>query len=745
MFKKPFFLTLVCFAVLGCLLSASALVCDPGTLELWINASRTSGTGLTPANAAPNFGTLLGGALTSDQPIIIYFMGDAVHNLPTTFYSPSYSFSLRCGVSFVGLEAENTINANYGLLLEAGYGAIHIANLTFQACHSSSPGGAIRYIGEPKDDLTLEGVAFQGCISDQEGGAIFLRTTYAITVQLIETRFYNCSATYGGGAHLSVPAGSINLYIVQLVGCSATAPASQGGGLFLLNDAGIQIEVTDLIATYNHAFNGAALFLTGNASMTVQTSEFSCNYAGNKGAAIYTEQGDTVLDIAWIYANINEEGAGEDLFSEVGSFIVNLNLNTTVACGVEGCCPLSPYTTTLTTPATTITVTEPTITTTIQLTTPSQPTTTTTTTTTTSTPTSTIASTSVSTTATFSTTTTLTTTSTTTQGTIIEEVCSEVNCSVLVFPDLVPSPSNTTLIVGNNTLTVDTSSNSTHFVYNFSWGSIYETDPELPHQVKGIDLSLLKWVRYTFSNDSHVFVSFQAMAAYGEWATHPIYVYFEATFSRIATDNATHSLKTSLIIEGDWQFDKPTNKLHVEMVLSGEFVKDQCGRSSRIRNSTAESVLYELYAPNNTITFMELLKYCSIDGVKMPQSVDLATPRLLDHSIIVDVVFPSFKMRLDYDPNLAVLLRGGSNNPCGGSLFEWILPVSFLIAAGIVIVAVIILGTTPWLAPYFLGREGARVHKLRTYVSTNQREIASDAGPESPRSFKPPSGNQGDW
>ena len=322
----------------------------------------------------------------------------------------------------------------------------------------------------------------------------------------------------------------------------------------------------------------------------------------------------------------------------------------------------------------------------------------------------------------------------------LEEFCSDVNCSVLVFPDLIPSTSNTTFIVGNNTLTVDTSSNSSRFIYNFSWGSIYEADPALPDPVKGIDLTLLKWARYTFANDSHVFVSFQAIAAYGEWATHPIDIFFEASFSRIATDNATHSLKTSLVIEGDWQFDKPTNKLHVEMVLSGEFVKDQCGRSSRIRNSTAESVLYELYAPNNTITFLELLKYCSIDGVQMPQSVNLATPRLLGQTVLVDVVFPSFKMRLDYDPNMAVLLSAGRNDSCNSSLMVWILPASFLIGAGLVILSVMILGSTPWLAPYILGIEGRRVHKLRSIVNENIEEINN--GDERPLPDRPSSLDQ---
>src|SRR3989338_9544932 len=181
-------------------------------------------------------------------------MGSEVHELPSTSYSPNWGFTQRCGVSFIGLEANSTINANFGLLLQAGYGPILVSNLTFQACLSNSPGGAIRYINETQDNVILEGVTFQGCTSDQEGGAIFLNTSYFIEVHLRSINFYNCSANDGGGAYLSVPQGIINLDIIQVVGCSATAPASRGGGFYLFHDDGAENQVNQPTATDNHAF-----------------------------------------------------------------------------------------------------------------------------------------------------------------------------------------------------------------------------------------------------------------------------------------------------------------------------------------------------------------------------------------------------------------------------------------------------------------------------------------------------------
>ena len=725
---KACFFILTFFAGFGCFLSASSQ-CAPDIQELWINAEGPGGDGLTPEKAAVDFAALLAGEFfQGEQPIFVYFMGSQVHDLPTDLYYPTYPIAGRCGVSFIGLETNTTINANYGLLLQAGYGPILIANLTFQECNSLDRGGAVRYLNDTQDGFILDGVTFQGCTSEEEGGAIFISTPNTINIRLRSTNFYNCSATEGGGGFFKVPNGSISLDFVQVVGCNAT---SRGGGLFISQAEKLSIEVPHIIATRNYAVDGAALFVTGDNSLVIEKGFFSCNIAENTGAAIYTTQSMTTIEDAWIYANINQLTDGEDLFSEAGSFTAN-NVNTTVACGIEGCCPFLPTTTT-TTPITT--TTEPITTTTITQTTTTNPSSSTSTstpitfsTTSPSTTPSSSSSTSTTTTPTRTPPTTTTTTTTTTDGSISEDVCSGGNCTVLTFPEVGSSPSsNTTLTVGDSSLTVDSSSNSSQFAYDFAWGTISEVDPELSGPVKEIELSQLEWDRYTFANASFVFVSFQTTVDQGVRAANPIRIFFEGSFSQVGSDsgvneaNLTHSLKTSLSIEGDWQFGKPTNTLRVELVLSGEFVKDQCGRTSRIRNSTAEWALYELYGPNDTMTFMNLLKYCYIDGSSTPQSVELASPRLVEHGIVVDLTFPSFQNRLDYDPNLAVLLQGGKNSACGGSIFEWILPVSFLIGAGIVILAITMLGTTSCLSPYILGRDSASSHHIRPTASKKNR------------------------
>ena len=157
---------------------------------------------------------------------------------------------------------------------------------------------------------------------------------------------------------------------------------------------------------------------------------------------------------------------------------------------------------------------------------------------------------------------------------------------------------------------------------------------------------------------------------------------------------------------------------------SGEFGTDNCGKSTRLLNSTTESLLYELYAPNNTVTRLELLKYCHIDGDTSPQPAFITAPSLSNQTITVNATFPSFKQRLDYDPNMAVLLSAGMDDDCRESILVWILPVGFLAGAGVIIISISILGTTPWLAPYILGYEAVRVHKLRNFVKENSDEIS---------------------
>lgn len=74
---------------------------------------------------------------------------------------------------------------------------------------------------------------------------------------------------------------------------------------------------------------------------------------------------------------------------------------------------------------------------------------------------------------------------------------------------------------------------------------------------------------------------------------------------------------------------------------------------------------------------------------------------------------------------MAVLLSAGMDDDCRESILVWILPVGFLAGAGVVIVVVSILGATPWLAPYILGYEAVRVHKLRNFVKENSDEISN--------------------
>ena len=89
---------------------------------------------------------------------------------------------------------------------------------------------------------------------------------------------------------------------------------------------------------------------------------------------------------------------------------------------------------------------------------------------------------------------------------------------------------------------------------------------------------------------------------------------------------------------------------------------------------------------------------------------------------------------------MAVLLSAGLDNDCRESILVWILPVGFLAGAGMVIIAVSVLGTTPWLAPYILGYEAVRVHKLRNFIKDNSEEIFN--GNERPMSERVESADQ---
>ena len=261
--------------------------------------------------------------------------------------------------------------------------------------------------------------------------------------------------------------------------------------------------------------------------------------------------------------------------------------------------------------------------------------------------------------------------------------------------------------------------------------------------VKGIDLDLLNWYRTILVNVSHVVAKFTATASYGIWSTHPVNVSLIVIFFRKGADIATQelqnpysweaqtSLKLSILVEGDWQFNHSQNTLHVDFVITGQFESGECGDMYKVFNETSSEVVYEVYGPNSTRSHLTFLTFCFTDHNTISQKVIISPPLINSRNARFELVYPSFERRLDYDPSMAVLLGAltSSFGHCGTNLLGWILPAAFLAGAGLIILLVIIVGSTPCLHRYVLGEEGDRVRHLRTYVSKN---MAVDGSIESP-------------
>lgn len=272
-------------------------------------------------------------------------------------------------------------------------------------------------------------------------------------------------------------------------------------------------------------------------------------------------------------------------------------------------------------------------------------------------------------------------------------------------------------MVGSTTVGVNTSSS----FYLVSWGALREIDSTTMQVVKAIDLALVPLLRIVQVNASYVFVRFNGTASYGIWQTHPIGITLVAVYSRFGAINhdlqSPTFLKLSIFLEGLWQFNRSQNTLHIDFSLRGAFESDQCGVSYRTVSQTKNQSVVELYAPNGTTVRFSFLRYCFIDDSPVLQPMDVENPRISNGSATFELIFPSFVDQLAYDPSFAVLLGDLFSGACSNPLLSWILPSAFLIGAAVIIIFVIILGSTPWLRPFVLGSEGLRVYKLRTIVN----------------------------
>lgn len=291
----------------------------------------------------------------------------------------------------------------------------------------------------------------------------------------------------------------------------------------------------------------------------------------------------------------------------------------------------------------------------------------------------------------------------------------------------------TQLIVGPSTVSYTVGNNS----YVCGWGAIRELRPSkaVDRFVKGVDSGKQKWSRTVLVNQTHVVVMFKAVVKEGVWVNDPITVYLIVTFFRegglLTNQNNSNpfdwqnqpSLKFSLEIMGNWSFEAKRNRLHVEFYIGNQFHDDNCGNSyQQVDAQSAKTAVYELFGANNSRTRVSLLEYGYGDGQLQP--VQVLPPSLSNGTAQFELVFLPFVASLAYDPSFAILLGlGDSGSGCQDSLLQWILPVAFLAGAAAVILAAIVLGSTPWCRPYVLGPEGHRVHVLRSNMSFSSVNI----------------------
>ena len=150
----------------------------------------------------------------------------------------------------------------------------------------------------------------------EEGYGALVRYESALA-NIMNSRFINCSSTYGGAIYAVMP---LNITGSEFINCSA-----KFGGAIYIEGEGLFINNTNF--TQNRAVDGGALYFTNQSvNNTVYGAFFLKNLAENNGGALYilesTENGTNIINASVFYLNHADYNGGAFFFNDTINRIV---------------------------------------------------------------------------------------------------------------------------------------------------------------------------------------------------------------------------------------------------------------------------------------------------------------------------------------------------------------------------------------------------------------------------------------
>ncbi|RKY15094.1 MAG: hypothetical protein DRP63_07420, partial [Planctomycetota bacterium] len=216
----------------------------------------------------------------------------------------------NCSPSFVNcVFSQNT--AVTSSVIYINQGSPSFSNCTFSNNSSSSDGGVIRLEG---GSLTLSGCTFSENGTDNgRGGVIY---SSGSTISIDSCSFENNSASGEGGA-IYTSGTTVSISNTSFTGNISTD--WQGGALYVTSDG--SLTVTNCTFTSNSCkYNGGAVYCRENTPLTATGCTFQSNSAGESGGAVfcYDECTATVTNCTFDSNTSGDEGGAlrvEDLTS----------------------------------------------------------------------------------------------------------------------------------------------------------------------------------------------------------------------------------------------------------------------------------------------------------------------------------------------------------------------------------------------------------------------------------------------
>lgn len=336
-----------------------------GSLRAAIAAASTATQDVVDFQVGLNGTITLASSLTINKPLKL--VGPATspgitvsgNSTVRCFYIGSSAPSQASTVEISNLKILNGASAGGGGMFVGPFQySLNFSNVTFEACNSTSRGGALEAM--PTGAVTLTNCTFQNNTSSSGGAAVYMWVAATFTgcgftgnttpsggggiysetgVNLNTCSFTNNTAQTAGGLSAQVP--------TTLTGCTFTgnkttgsvgqggaASISGGSGTLTIancgfdsnqsqqNDGGALIiasgnaVISDSTFTSNSAFDqGGAIWHASTGTFSLTNCTFTSNSAGtlsssSGGAAVYVSQGNATLNTCHFGSNVSVRAAG---------------------------------------------------------------------------------------------------------------------------------------------------------------------------------------------------------------------------------------------------------------------------------------------------------------------------------------------------------------------------------------------------------------------------------------------------